>query len=241
MKKFICLITVIALISPIIAIPNRAFADTNYMRVITEDTPFYKNATDALPLFILPYTYYVNVLGSDENFHHVEIIGDGIAALDGYVPKGALFDDGLNVSSPYVFITLTTADTAVLYQDQNLTHSIQYIFPERQMQYYGSYKSGQETLYFVCYNNRLGYVKESTVYPFSVNTHPNELTFIEKNEPPVPEEIPLETEEPEDYFSIKVIILVCLIFAGLLALFVALKQKPKKSVAISYYDENDYE
>ena len=43
---------------------------------------------------------------------------------------------------------------------------LQYIFPEREMIYYGKLSSPQGIIYYVSYNDKLGYVKESNVYPF---------------------------------------------------------------------------
>jgi hypothetical protein len=94
-------------------------------------------------------------------------------------------------------------------------------------------------LYFVGYNSRLGYVKETDLYPFTVPNHPNELSFLTPEQPSNnPQPAP---EQNNDFFSLKAIIVLCLIFAGIIALFIALKVKPEKNVAISYYDENDYE
>jgi len=227
--------------------PRVAFADSSYMRVITEDTPFYKNITDSSPLFNLPYTYYVKVLSENNGFMHVECYGEGgLIALDGYVPSDMLFDDELNVSSPYLSLKITTAKTAILYDDSALNTPSRYVFAERQMQYFGSLTTSQGIIYYVGYNDRLGYIKEDDVMPFTITNHPNELTFIVPDEPKDEPAINEENEQTitpvtEDFFELKIIIIACLIFAGLIALFIALKQKPKSSTAASYYDENDFE
>ena len=63
-----------------------ALSYTEYRRVIDDETGFYSSVMDANPLFYLPYTYYVKVLGEAGEFTHVEIHGEGgRAALDGYV------------------------------------------------------------------------------------------------------------------------------------------------------------
>lgn len=245
---FICIL-IFFLSCPVFIAENNVHAVSNgYLRVITEDTPFYKYANEENCLFYLPYTYYVKVLGEEGEMTHVECFGESLAAIDGYVPTHLLFDDDLSVSSPYVDITLTTSTSAVLYSDISTSTPIQYVFPERQMRYYGSYPSGNETLYYVSYNGRLGYVKESEVYPFEISNHPNELSFIKEEEDvevSAPEVAPdLDQTQPQtnDFFSLKVIIIVCLLFAGIVALFVALKQKPLRSEnGGGYYDENDYE
>ena len=40
----------------------RAEASGAYMRVITQDTPFYADSSGTQLLFYLPYTYYVKIL-----------------------------------------------------------------------------------------------------------------------------------------------------------------------------------
>lgn len=227
--------------SSLINTPLKANAEGKYLRVITEDTPFYKNASDSTPLFYLPYTYYVKSLYEEGDFTRVEVYGTGgIAAIDGYVPTSYLFDDELNVEDPFVVLKLTTTDTAVLYLDTALKTPIQYLFSDRQLCFYGSYFNQQENLYYVSYNGKLGYVKESCVFPFSIPNHPNELTFLIPDTPLNPPNDSTQSGQNE-YTGLKAAIIVCLVFAGIIALIATIKFKPKKSVAVSFYDENDYE
>lgn len=217
-------------------------AQDEYLRVITEDTPFYQNLSDDSPLFFLPYTYYVKALGVENDFTYVEVYGQGgVAAIDGFVPTDMLFSDGLSVENPFVILTLTTQSTAVLYADSNLTVPVQYLFANRQLNYYGKLGSENEIVYFVGYNDKLGYVKEDAVFPFSIPNHPNELTFIVPETPQTPpvENLPQSTND--EYLILKICIIACLIFAGVVALFFAIKFRANKSVATSFYDENDYE
>ena len=219
-----------------------ARAQNTYLRVITEDTPFYKSISDDNPLFYLPYTYYVKVLEQNSDFTHVEVYGEGgIAAIDGYVPTHYLYEHNLKVDNPFVVLTLTTTDTAILYSDPNATNHLQYLFANRQLSFYGTMPSINGNLYFVGYNGRLGYVKESSVFPFSIPNHPNELTFLIPEEPAERPPSNNEIYQSGDYLGLKIAIIGCLVFAGIIALFVALKVKPQKSVAVSFYDENDYE
>ena len=129
--------------------------------------------------------------------------------------------------------------TAILYEDSALSVQTQYIFKDRKLNYYGELKVNGLTLFYVGYNSKLGYIKESDVYPFSIPNHPNELTFLT----PETEEIPKEesVSKSQDFFGIKIAIIVCLLFAGLIGLFVALTNKREKTIATTFYDENDYE
>lgn len=214
------------------------YATSNYMRVINNETPFYQTPEDTKPLFYLPYTYYVKVLGQTDQFTHVEIHGnDGVLALDGYVPSHLLFADGLSVDKPYLSLDLITIQTAVLYSDQSLNTPSQYVFADRKLTYYGVLNTDNGNIYYVGYNNRLGYVKESDILPFTISNHPNELTFIVE---PTPPESDVEMENNNDFFALKTIIIVCLLFAGIIALFIALGKKNPAQKPI-YYEENDYE
>lgn len=242
MKKLIISVIFIALILPYTFQATASATTTEYQRVITADTPFYGDAKGEELLFFLPYTYYVKVLEHGELLSHVECYGNsGTPLLDGYTPTNALFFDGLDVVSPYADITLTTISTTVLYADTEFESAVCYVFSGRNLRYYGHLTdSSGKYYYYVSYNNRLGYVAEDAVQPFTVPNHPNELTFIIPEVPePTPEEIPETTSD--DFFSLKIAVIICLIFAGLTALFIVLKKRDKPAVATGYYDENDYE
>ncbi len=250
MKKLLCIAISAAITLPyFLSTANvniKAYAENgySYMRVITEDTPFFASPTESAPLFYLPYTYYVKVIGKSGNFTRVEINGTGYtAALDGYVPSDMLFYDGLEVKNPFVELEITTASTAVLYSDSELTNVRQYLFPERNMRYYGFLLTANGSrIYYVSYNDRLGYVKESDIIPFAIPNHPNELTFIVKE--PEPEQNPTgsknDTSDKIDNNGLRIAIIGCLSFAGIIALLVAFKGKPRQKTR-GYYDESDYE
>ena len=216
----------------------KAKGATTYLRVIDDCTPFYQTQGDEHALFLLPYTYYVKVLDENANFYHVEV-GDGVnlPAIDGFVPKDKLFSDGLQVSSPYLNFKITTLSTAVLYEDSSLSIPLQYLFKDRQLYYYGISLLEQETAFFVSYNDRLGYVKEQNVLPFSIPNHPNPLTFL----PEDPLDEPKDQTENNDVWSLRFTIIACLLFAGIIGLIIAIGKKKEGKISTSeYYDENEY-
>lgn len=218
-------------------------AASEYRRVIDQKTPFFQSIHDSLPIFYLPYTYYVRIIGSQGELTHVQLHGDnGIAGIDGYVPTDLLFYDGLEVANPFLNLDITTAGTTVLYQDQYLSIPSQYIFAERKLKYYGHVNNSTENIYYVSYNNKLGYVRESEILPFVIPNHPNELTFIVEPTPPPVQEDPITTQPQtqSDAFGLKAIIIICLLFAGIIALFISLGKK-NDTVKTNYYEENDYE
>lgn len=220
-----------------------AFAEQNYgyLRVITEDAPFFADSGGNNLLFYLPYTYYVKALDSGTYFTHVEISPTFGAVIDGYVPTEKLYYDALTVTSPYPDVSITTAKSAAFYKTAVATEILQYVFENRTLCYYGELTVNGEKLYFAGYNNRLGYIKESDVMPFAFGLHPNPLTFIPDDPEPVPDDSANVEPAEENTDVLRIVIIGCLAFAGLIALFFAVKSKPKPHAAASYYDENDYE
>ncbi len=211
-----------------------------FYRIINNDTIFYSDSNGENPLFYLPYTYYVKVLSSGQIFSHVECYGnDFTALLDGYVETDKLFCDNLSVTAPYLNLKIVTANACPLYLDNSTSDVYQYLFESRTCQYYGSFTSlSGENIFYVSYNNKLGYVKESDIIPFTIENHPNPLTFI--IEQPTTPEINNESGG-ENLTVLRISIIVCILFAGLIALVYIIKTKPKKEVAASYYDDNDFE
>ncbi len=244
MKRYLATLLLIV-ITIIMFLPLKiatANSQSPYLRVITKDTPFFSNEEDDTPLFYLPYTYYVRIIREELNFYHVEYGGEkGMISIDGYVPKDVLFDDGLPVEYPYPSVKITTSTATILFADGETTQSSQYIFPDRTLSYYGEYLSPSgEKLYFVSYNNRLGYVKEGDVIPFTVPIHPNPLTFLPEEEPPPSEEPPTQTPSSNNTETLRYVIIGSLVFAGILTLFITLKNKPRERLD-GYFEEGDYE
>ncbi len=251
MKKF--LKSIMALIvclfltsSTFTGAPVKVKAESLYLRVITEDTPFFASLTDTQPLFYLTYTYYVKVLDYQANYVHVELYGDNYAGIDGYVPENILFDDRLAVTSPYPNITIQTASTAVLYLDSALTVISQYVFSQRTLNYYGKLPTlNGENIYFVGYNGKLGYVTESAILPFEIPLHPNELTFLT---PPNDQNTqkPNATQKKDDgTATLRWVVIGCLVLAGIIALVLVISKRPKKIKVMpdytDYYEENEME
>lgn len=244
MRKVLALLIAGLLLFP--SFTKTVHADSNeYLRIINEDTPFYSDSLGNNLLFFLPFTYYVKILGSINDFYHVEIEGNSLVSIDGYVPKSLLFKDNLSVSNPYPVITVKTAKDCTFFKDKELSTPIRYLFNDRDMRYYGFAGVVQnERVYFVSYNNQLGYVKESDISPFSIPLHPNEQTFIQK-----PEETPSSPNENKGdigenlhspFSELSNAVIICLIIAGVLTLFIIFGKR-KTTTASVYYDENDYE
>lgn len=222
---------------------NSAYAATQnvYGRIIDDTTPFYSDYEGKNLLFYLPYTYYVKILEEGDTLSHVEYGGNHLPALDGYVPTEMLFKDDLPVSQPCPEINVTTFDTASFYANCNRLDIMQYIFANRTATFYGSIILKDNTrLVYVQYNGKLGYISENSLLPFSVPQHPNELTFIKKDTQSTETIAPVKKEDYATLTGLRIIIVGCLMLAGIIALFVAKKNKPHRHHN-NYYDENDYE
>lgn len=244
--KRLCLLFII--LSFILLLPTDTinvgadFSRGKYLRVIDDKTPFFRNTFDSNPLFYLPYTYYVKVINEENGYLHVECYGDNYTpTLDGYVPSTMLFDDGLAVYNPYLNLTVTTISTTPFYSDSNLTNRSQYIFKDRTLSYYGHYEINGKIIYYVGYNDKLGYVEESFLTPFTITNHPNELTFLVPDIDPEIKEEQQEDGKNDQSVSLKIAIIVCLIFAGIIAFVFVLKNVNEKPVKAEYYDQNEFE
>jgi len=242
MRKLLSLLIAVLFLFPY---SNKtAYADSNeYLRIINDTTPFFSDNLGNNLLFYLPFTYYVKIIGSTNDFYHVEIESNGLVSIDGYVPKNQLFKDNLTVSNPYPVISIKTAKDCTFYKDKMLTLPIRYIFGDRDIKYYGFAGEVQnERVYFVSYNNQLGYVKESDISPFSIPIHPNEQTFLPPLENPStqnPDNKDKETNASGNLSELESAVIVCLVIAGVLSLFIVFGKR-KTTTSSAYYDENDY-
>ncbi len=216
--------------------------ENKFLRVINNQTILYSDSNGTLPVVYLPYTYYVKVINFDQNFYHVECFGvSSSPILDGYVLKSELFDDNTSPINPYLNLEVTTQKNCVLYADTELTSLIQYVFPDRKMNYYGCYKNTADK--YVClvgYNGKLGYIEEELLTPFSIENHPNELTFLITENEPIAPVISEGVSNSSEMNGLKIAIICCLALAGLIALIISIKPR-KKQQKENFYDENDYE
>ena len=252
MKKFLTVPLLLFFILQFFAFPfltpnKKVHSASLYYRVLDDDVPFYTDVTSVAPLFYLPYSYYVKVLDVTNGLARVECSTDNLVAIDGYVPFDMLFDDGQLTTEPYLNLTITTARASTLYSDSSLSFPIQYLFKNRTLSYYGALIDGvTENVYYVGYNGRLGYVKESDVIPFDIPLHKNPLPSFDEGKG---DDLGENTAEKESLNSkignntLQLIILISLALAGVIGLIIAVvnKKSPQQSTACSYYDESDYE
>ncbi len=247
-KRLIIISALCVLISFTISEKNVSYADTNYLRVINSTTPFYRDSGMQSLVFNLPYTYYVKVLSVDGDTAHIECYGQtGTIAMDGYTVYSNLYKDGLNTDNPYLTQTITTSTATKLYSDIGLINAERILFQDRTLSYYGSLETEHGIIYYVSYNGEFGYVKEDAVYPFIISNHSNELTFLVQNvtpQEPETEGAPSLDEsesQGDELLTIRIVIISCLVLAGLIALFTVKRPKKIEEPVVRFYDENEYE
>lgn len=241
MKKLFPLVLFLLITLSVQPVSVRAENETAYLKINAEKAAFYLDDERTSLLCYLPYTYYVRLIEETQNSYHVEIGAETLPKIDGYVDKLSFINDGkTDFSSPYPFLTLTTETTAVLYDDCLLTKPVQYLFKNRSMNYYGYYIDAKgDYCYYVSYNGKLGFVKESELTPFTIAKHPNSIVTTE-TVPTTTEPFEQEQENSNDAFGIKIAVYVCLGLGGIIALVVAIKPVKRKKET-RYYDENEYE
>jgi hypothetical protein len=175
MKLFKLLALFIILTIQTTALPAFANTSDNYYRITERGVYFNASPSPNSALFELPTTYYVKKIGETGDYYHVECFGNSTQTplLDGYVLKSAVTESP--ATDPYLTFSVTTANSAVLYEDKALTVPIQYIFKERTLGYYGMMETDHDIIYMVSYNGKIGYIKEDDLTPFTVPTHPTPL------------------------------------------------------------------
>ncbi|MBR2869981.1 MAG: hypothetical protein IKB98_01170 [Clostridia bacterium] len=217
-------------------VPDAKAEQSVYMRVVDSETPFYLDKSEGEPFFYLPCSYFVKILEEDENFYHVECFGELAPAIDGFVPKDMLISIDYDVQSPYMQATVTTLSSCMLYADNDAKEGVYHIFPDRSLTLYGSYfEQGEENLYLVCYNDKLGFVKESYLKPFTMPTHPIPLPQNNSNQV-------VETSKKQspssNFDGLKTAIIICLSLAGVIALCLVVKRKKPSETATTFVDDD---
>ena len=203
-----------------------AVAETAYLRVVTKNVMFCASPTSNDVVFELPYSYYVKKTGETGAFYQIECYGESpyTPLLDGYVLKTDVVTE--STDKPYLNLTVTTATSAILYEDKELTTPIQYVFKNRTLGYYGAYKVGSTYAYCVTYNDKIGYVRESELIPFDVPLHETPI----KLEPTTPSDTPDTGSSTTSDNTLKIIVIVALAVGAFIifALIVIPEQKEKR-------------
>ncbi|PWM70537.1 MAG: hypothetical protein DBX59_10665 [Bacillota bacterium] len=237
-KRALCAALALAFIFAATASPPiKTDALSAYGRAIERDVGFYKDPQAKELLFYLPYTYYVKIDEKSETISRAELFSGGYStpAIDGYVYTADLYYEADAPVSPFFEKTLTTAAPAGLYADCEGKQLLRHIFENRTLKFYGcAYDADGNAVYFVDYNNELGYVKEECVFPFEIAPHPTPLPVTEEPEPTPP---PEEPTAPEEGLGLKIAVIVSLVLAVAVILVFSVRPAKKKE---EFYEESAY-
>ncbi len=149
----------------------------NYARILTTDAVVYQDANLQDPIFTLPYSYYVKI----ENYASTSIkisfgLSDGVyPQIIGYVNADKITPVDYVPIRPYPQVKISTDVSDVLFNDFEQKKPYFNVPKDEVMYYYGEIKNQDITLCFVYYLKKLGYVDKSSINPFSVPLHPDEI------------------------------------------------------------------
>ena len=220
--------------------PRRADAYSAYGRVIERDVGFYKDPQAEQLLFYLPYTYYVKIDEKSQSVSRAELFcGEySTPAIDGYVFTDDFYYEESVPVSPFYEKVLTTASSAGFYADAGCTRLTRHIFENRSLKYYGyAYDAVGNYVYFVDYNDELGYVREECIVPFEFTPHPAPLPVEESPVTTPPEDDP----QPEgDNTGLKIAIVASLALAVAVILLFSVRPSAKKDRSEDIDQDNDF-
>ncbi len=181
MKKFLCftllLINIIVFYN--LASPKKVNASTSeYMRVLTSNAYIYQDDTFQTKLFIIPYGYFVYLLEDYGDYRKVSYGSntDNCPIIIGYMKNVDLTQYLLVPTKPYSIFTVTTNYSDILFNDYDRTTPYFNIPKNSNMIYIGEYiNQKNESLAYVYYNSKLGYVDKKAIKSFTVPVSPDKI------------------------------------------------------------------
>lgn len=173
LKAALCLAMAAAMTIPA-ATPAVAESGARYARADTKSVLFCEKMDASSALFIVPYTYCVEIIAEYGEWYRVKYARDEgmYAALNGYCQK-----DGLTpVQTPPENIYLDYPITATLRSSPQGGADFPWLELTVQAAYYGEYYDGYDVCSYVRYDNKFCYVSE-TLSDYPLNEIPAEPAF----------------------------------------------------------------
>lgn len=164
-------------------------ASVNYARVLSSGAYIYSDQALSNKIFEVPYSYYVKI---EQNYSQTVKVSYNSPSGNAPVIYGYMSASDLTVtegvpSSPFAVIKVSSGVSDVLFVDHALKSPL-FNVPENEIMYfYGKVTSGDKTLCYVYYGNKLGYIDEKSLNPYVIPTNPDPLPSVD--EPP-------ETDKP---------------------------------------------
>ena len=222
MKRLIEFILVLTAIMLCLSSPEQARAETyGYARIMDDSTYFYSEADEDAGLFLLPRTYFVQIIGDAGDYYQISYLDgqENVKAVKGYCKKSQVTPVSYLPQTPYLVyrIQVTYSTDEPSFPDgflEEITLSADY---------YGAFYYGSALCYYVYLNGSFGYV------PASACSKPDYPENTEFTDPPDPSPVPQKKD-------VTGIVLTC-ILASAAILAVWFLFRPQKNTNINYSDD----
>lgn len=208
---------------------------SDWARIVDDDVYLYSNADGATRCFVLEKSYYVEILGEEDNMYRVSVMQNDrdFPKITGYVYRNSVTPCAPPVAPYYPTekVTVTRGSASVrLSPTQNAQTEI-VALNSQQLSYYGSLLSYGTKWYYVYYGDVLGYVEADTVSAPNILPHPTPLPSKPVVTPPAEQpQQPAETAKTPTAEILLIVFVVVLAVGLTLALFLPGNIKKKNSV-----------
>lgn len=219
------LATLFALLCPI---PVAYAADgTEWVRVCEEGVFLYANNYSQKVLCILQKSYYLRIVKREDSMLLVSIMGDNadFPSITGYVWATQVKEVKSAPATPYyptVYVTVSGDSAAVKLSPVPSADTLVVAANTQKLSFYGEIISYGETWYYVCFADKFGYVRSTSVTTPVIAAHP---TPVEDPVPvvnPTPDDPTNEPDQPATDTTSLGAEIVLIVFVVLLALGLAL-------------------
>lgn len=187
--------------------------------VPTDQVYFYSDEPDEQKrkgLFLLPKTYYVRIVSTEQTYYRVEYLTDGSSTqkLVGYCKKNEVTPVDYTPQLPYLYLVINVTYTLTDATGKNDSFSTITI----PCAYYGDYEDGTELYCYVLRDGEFGYVPKPKDLTFAPN---DEYADRHKPQPSDPQETPSnESKSSLSPAQIAMLVLLCLLIPAVAALIV---------------------
>ena len=249
MKKSIMSFMTVSIIFIFCALPlsPRAYAAGGYAMIVTDDAVFYSDASGRYPKFYIDKSYFVfvtDIVGDYARINYMDGFSDS-PALEGYVKTVNLSFYDKPITSPYPDIILTAVSDAVIFTDYDMSRPKSVINASAKARYFGKYRSGASTVYYVYCQGSVGYVQASAFENFSLPYHEEYIALTTvKDSTSASDEISDTSsvssgtpETTEQVDTTKIIIIALLIVVGLTVLYFIIRPDKLSGKSKVYSDD----
>ncbi|MBQ9782133.1 MAG: hypothetical protein IJW26_03010 [Clostridia bacterium] len=246
MKKLACILLLIfnILIFNLYNVPTNAYASSNeYMRVLKNDVYLYQDDTFQTKLFIIPYGYFVYLIEEYGDYCKVSYgsNADNCPVILGYMKLDELTPYNNIPIKPYSVFTITCSQSDIMFNDYDKLNPYFNLPKNSTLTYFGEYvNENNESMLYVYYNSKLGYVDKNSIKSFTVPVSPDKIET-----PSIDEEIVAPNDNNNEFLkneSLQIIIIVGISIISISVVYFLFKPtknkiEPEKNQTYEFYDE----